>query len=168
MQNHNIHPELVLQSLHRAVWVFYVNVLAFICPCEHRVKTIPSGVNKSFLFPSRKRLLFASEHRNCRLKTPLAKPKHCGGLTCGAKTPDGAAFFPLAVPTQDVLYGCLPSDPKARVASRQAWLSSFTGQTFLFYRGLSHEGTPAIDDASFSSATGLLYAATISGRHLQL
>ena len=87
---------------------------------------------------------------------------------CGAKAPDGAAFFPLAVPTQDVLYGCLTSDLKARVASRQAFLSSFTGQTLWFYRGLFHEGTTAIDDASFSSTTGLLYAATISGRHLLL
>ena len=33
---------------------------------------------------------------------------------------------------------------------------------------LSHEGTSSIDDASFSSATGLLYAAIISGRHLLL
>ena len=41
---------------------------------------------------------------------------------CGAKAPDGAAFSPLTVPTRDVLYGCLTSDPKARVASRQACL----------------------------------------------
>ena len=168
MRNDNIHPELALQSLHRAVWVSYVNVLELICPCEPRVKTIPSGVNKSFLFPPRKRLLFTIEYRNCRFKTPLANPKHCGGLTYGAKAPDGAAFFPLAVPTQDVLYGCLTSDTKARVASRHACLSSFTGQALSFYRGLSHEGTSAIDDASFSSATGLFYAATISGRHLLL
>ena len=106
MQNRNIHPERVLQFLHRAVWVSYVNVLAYIRPCEHRVKTIPSEVNNSFLFPSRKRLLFTSEHRYFRLKTPLAKPKHRGGLLCGTKAPDGAAFFPLVVPPWDVLFGC--------------------------------------------------------------
>ena len=48
-----------------------------------------------------------------------AKTKHCDGLTWGAKAPDGPAFSSLAVPTRDVLYGCLTSDPKARVASRQ-------------------------------------------------
>ena len=84
---------------------------------------------------------------------------------CGAKAPDGAAFSPLTVPTQDVLYGCFTSDPKVWVASRQACLSSFTGQALLFYR---HERTPAIDDASFSSATGLFYVAIIFDRHLLL
>ena len=102
MRNNNIHPELVLQPLHRAVSVFYVYDLTRIRPCEN------------------------------------------------------------------TLYGCLTSDPKAWVASRQACLPSCTRQALQFCRGLSHEGTTAVDDASFSSATGLLYAATFSDRHLLL
>ena len=145
--------------------------------CEHHVKTISSAVNHWFLLPPRKRLSFSFtvEHRDHWLKTTVGhtayarvKTKHCSGLTCGAKVPDGAAFSPLAVPTQGVLYGCLTSDPKTRLASRQACLPCFPGQALQFCHGLPHGGIIAVDDASFSGATRLFYADTCSGRQLLL
>ena len=85
MRNDNIHPELVLQPLHRAVWVSYVFILRLIRPCEQRVKTIPSGANNRFLLPPRKWLLFTIFSFFFSLISLIADGPHHYHPACGHK-----------------------------------------------------------------------------------
>ena len=102
---------------------------------------------------------------------PIETLKIFDGLTFRAKAPDGAAFSRLAVPAQDILYGCFFSNPRARVASRWALIMLVLSLSTdsLSRHGSSCLKTTANDDVVSCCAYGP-YPASVtpinSSRHL--